>query len=259
MRIKSPEELELERQPEYTDEDLAKLVSFVKRMTTLYDLRETDWNEECEEVIRQFFLIRKQPILTIYFDSDILNCMLGFPDTPIVDLTYFLRDPMEIFEVDTFHDKVTFGTMDGNVENSILRVLENVYAQVFFNIKTWPDSVKADFCTNLHMFLAKLTDLHHKMFGLTVIYVPKEGLGMTAEVASKDKELVKRLEGIVVYWTRQIRIGLQDQDQNSPSELLCPNDEYEFWKYRCKKICFFYPADSCFIFHFNKFKKQMQK
>lgn len=83
------------------------------------------------------------------------------------------------------------------------------------------------------MFLAKLTDLHHKMFGLTVIYIPKEGIGMTPEAASKDKDLVKRLEGIVVYWTRQIRIGLQDQDQNAPQELLCPNDEYEFWKYRC--------------------------
>lgn len=84
------------------------------------------------------------------------------------------------------------------------------------------------------MFLAKLTDLHHKMLGLTVIYIPKEGLDLPVEVASKDKELVKRLEGIVVYWTRQIRVVLQDQDQNTPDDLLCPVDEYEFWIYRCK-------------------------
>lgn len=88
------------------------------------------------------------------------------------------------------------------------------------------------------MFLAKLTDLHHKILGLTVIYVPKEASKLSPEVASKDKDLVKRLEGIVVYWTRQIRLGLQDQDQNTPHELLCPNDEYEFWKYRCKKLWF---------------------
>lgn len=205
-------------------------------MVTIYDLRESDWNETHDEVIREFFYATKETVLTVYFEINDLQCLLGFPECHITDLTYFLRDPGEVFEVDTFHDKVTFGTIDGNVERSMLKVLENVYAQVFFKIKTWPDSVKADFCTNLHMFLAKLTDLHHKMYGLTVIYVPKEGLGMSAEAASKDKDLVKRLEGIVVYWTRQIRIGLQDQDQNSPHELLCPNDEYEFWKYRCKSL-----------------------
>lgn len=86
------------------------------------------------------------------------------------------------------------------------------------------------------MFLAKLVDLHYRLLGLTVIYVPQEGQKLSAEVASKDKELVKRLEGIVVYWTRQIRVGLQDQDQTSPQELLCPNDEFEFWKYRCIMI-----------------------
>ncbi|KAI4471763.1 dynein heavy chain [Holotrichia oblita] len=86
------------------------------------------------------------------------------------------------------------------------------------------------------MFLAKLTDLHHKMLGLTVIYIPKEGLNLSVEFASKDKELVKRLEGIVVYWTRQIRVVLQDQDQNTPDDLLCPVDEYEFWVYRYENL-----------------------
>lgn len=96
--------------------------------------------------------------------------------------------------------------------------------------------VKSDFCSQLHMFLAKLTDLHYKMLGLTVIYVPKEGFDLSLDVASKNKDLVKRLEGVVVYWTRQIRVVLQDQDQNTPQDLLQPIDEYEFWIYRCKFI-----------------------
>lgn len=76
--------------------------------------------------------------------------------------------------------------------------------------------------------------MHYKMLGLTVLYIPREGQHLPVAVASKDKELVKRLEGVVVYWTRQIRVVLQDQDQNSPDDLLCPIDEYEFWIYRCK-------------------------
>ncbi|XP_043512192.1 dynein axonemal heavy chain 2 [Frieseomelitta varia] len=69
------------------------------------------------------------------------------------------------------------------------------------------------------------------MQGLTVIYVPREGSDLTEE-DSLDKELVKRLESVVAYWTTQIRITLSDQDQATPNELLCLKDEYEFWIYR---------------------------
>ncbi|KAJ8670786.1 hypothetical protein QAD02_002045, partial [Eretmocerus hayati] len=70
------------------------------------------------------------------------------------------------------------------------------------------------------------------MLGLTVIYQPREGSELTVEQASSDKELVKRLEGIVVHWTRQIRIALGDQDQSTAGELLSFKDEYDFWLYR---------------------------
>lgn len=84
------------------------------------------------------------------------------------------------------------------------------------------------------MFLSKLTDVHSKLFGLTVLYIPKEAMYISVDEARQDKELIKRLEAIVVYWTKQIRVGLQDQDQSTPDDLLCPIDEYDFWVYRCK-------------------------
>lgn len=248
----TPEETNAIFVPEYTDEELSRLINFIKRMVTLYDLRESDWTEQHEQVIVEYIIDITQPILSAYFEEDNLKVLLGFPTSPYIDLCYFLRDPMDVFNLETFHDKIIFGTVNDNIEGSILSVIEDVFAPYFFNIKTWPDStyikiclqvcnsiifhsgIKADFCTNMHLFLAKLTDLHHKMYGLTVIYIPKEGLQLTAEAASKDKDLVKRLESIIVYWTRQVRVGLQDTDQNTPTDLLCPNDEYEFWKYRCK-------------------------
>lgn len=91
--------------------------------------------------------------------------------------------------------------------------------------------MKADFYANMYAFLSNLTDLTYKMQGLTVIYVPREGSDLTEE-DSLDKELVKRLESVVAYWTTQIRITLSDQDQTTPNELLCLKDEYEFWIYR---------------------------
>ncbi|KYM82700.1 Dynein heavy chain 2, axonemal [Atta colombica] len=70
------------------------------------------------------------------------------------------------------------------------------------------------------------------MLGLTMIYVPLESRELTAEEGSADKELVKRLEGVVAYWNTQIKIALFDQEQASPHELLCLDDEYDFWTYR---------------------------
>lgn len=67
-----------------------------------------------------------------------------------------------------------------------------------------------------------------------MLYIPREILKIPLFEACKDKELVKRLEGTVVYWTKQVRVGLQDQDQSSSEDLLCIKDEFEFWKSRCK-------------------------
>ncbi|KAG7190743.1 hypothetical protein KM043_006815 [Ampulex compressa] len=75
------------------------------------------------------------------------------------------------------------------------------------------------------------------MLGLTVIYVPLEGSGLTVDEAAADKELVKRLEGVVAHWTTQIRIALSDQEQATPHELLCIEDERDFWTYRYDNLC----------------------
>lgn len=72
------------------------------------------------------------------------------------------------------------------------------------------------------------------MLGLTVIYVPLESREFSGEEGYADKELVKRLEGVVAHWNTQIKIALSDQEQATPRELLCLDDEYDFWTYRCK-------------------------
>ncbi|KAL6445588.1 hypothetical protein ACFW04_000847 [Cataglyphis niger] len=75
------------------------------------------------------------------------------------------------------------------------------------------------------------------MLGLTVIYVPLESIEFTLEEGVADKELVKRLESVMAYWTTQIKIALSDQIQTTPHELLCLDDEYDFWSYRYDNLC----------------------
>lgn len=113
-------------------------------MTTLYDLREEDWREENYDVIREFLLNPKHPLLIVFFDDDVLCCLLDIPETAFVDMTYFLREsPDYIFDVETFHDNITFGTIHEDIEGSLLRIILYIYAPYFLQIESWPDSILA--------------------------------------------------------------------------------------------------------------------
>jgi len=46
----------------------------------------------------------------------------------------------------------------GNNVESLMRVMNNIYAPIFFENTSWPDSIKNDFSAQLHKFLATLTD-----------------------------------------------------------------------------------------------------
>ncbi|XP_053613118.1 dynein axonemal heavy chain 2 isoform X1 [Plodia interpunctella] len=225
------------KKPVYAPEDLQFLIKSIIDMTTLYDLREEDWTQEAKQAIEDWILEPRALVLSIYFLSEKLRAISGIPIYPVYDLTYFLRAPDYVFKVDTFHDDIVFGTFVDSVESNMIEVLENMYAPYFFAITTWPDSVKSEFCCSIHTFLAKLTDMYYKMLGLTVLYIPREGQHLSFEKASADRELVKRLEGVVVYWTHQIKSCLEDQAfVSSQNELLCPSDEYDFWIYRHENL-----------------------
>ncbi|KAH9639974.1 hypothetical protein HF086_008069, partial [Spodoptera exigua] len=233
-------ERELEQtpvKPIYEPEELKKLVDYVVRMTTIFDLRPEDWTEETRDQIESWFLEPKNLILCIYFKGDKLKASHDIPLTPVYDLTYFIRPPDFVFKAETFHDDIVFGTFRDSIESNVINMMEYVYAPYFFAITTWPDSVKSEFCTHIHTFLAKLTDMYYKMLGLTVLYIPREGQNLSFEKASADRELVKRLEGVVVYWTHQIKSCLEDTAfVASQKELLCPSDEYDFWIYRHENL-----------------------
>ena len=63
----------------------------IKRCTTLYDLLEEDWTDEVCSVIRDFFEIPGTEVLSIYFNEVKLEATLTIPQSPIQDLTYFIK------------------------------------------------------------------------------------------------------------------------------------------------------------------------
>ena len=135
-------------------------------------------------------------LLVAYIDS--INGLVVDSTIPAVlvdEITFFIkRDSMQEVTAENFLKTVQYGTVTGGHIRSLLRLMTGIYAPIFFGNTSWPDSIKNDFSAQLHKFLASLTDTRWKLEGKTVLYIPNEGLNMAAEVASKNKELVQRLE-----------------------------------------------------------------
>lgn len=68
----------------------------------------------------------------------------------------------------------------------------------------WPDNVKKEFVSNLHGFMAVITEASAVAKGMQNLYIPNEDLS-DIDTAIKDKDLIQRLESIVIFWTRQIK------------------------------------------------------
>lgn len=223
--------------PTYSVKELDELVTVLKRMVFLDGIKEDDWNDDCDEVIQTWFLDTNHPILIVFYSpKQRLTASLTYPIEPVLEIVYFLREPDHIFSLDNFHDDVSFGKIDEDVDGTFLLLMEKLYTPIFFHKTDWSDTNRAQFLASIHSFLSHMTSLHYKLSGLTYLYVPSEGLIDNAEEAAEDKELIQRLEMIAEHWITQLRICMSDCEQMVPYELLRPIDEYEFWIYRCKRL-----------------------
>ena len=112
----------------------------------------------------------------------------GIPAYNVDQLTYFIKlDDAKEITSDNFLKLVQYGCVKGNHIEGLLRTMMGIYAPIFFENTSWPDSIKNDFSAQLHKFLANLTDTRWKLEGKTVLYIPSEGLKMVLEEAAKNK------------------------------------------------------------------------
>ena len=52
--------------------------------------------------------------------------------------------------------------------------------------------------------MSNLTDTRWKLDGMTVLYIPDEGLYKSAEDAANDKEFISRMEGLCILIMKQV-------------------------------------------------------
>ncbi|CAL8376594.1 unnamed protein product [Boreogadus saida] len=74
------------------------------------------------------------------------------------------------------------------------------------------------------------------MAGNTVLYIPMEALQRSPGEASKDKELIQRLEIVLIHWTRQFNEVLGAQHLVEMGDSAGPLEEITFWSSRCADL-----------------------
>ncbi|XP_036148975.1 dynein-1-beta heavy chain, flagellar inner arm I1 complex isoform X2 [Monomorium pharaonis] len=207
--------------PIFDEQDLDKLVQYVKDLTILSSIEDSDWKEnECLTTIREYFENPASTLLCVYFQIDTLKARLSILDDNQSDFVYFLRIPWHVFTVDNFHATVIFGNITHNAVMCVLKVMENMYVTIARNSGEWPEIIRNNLFFNLYNFLLRLTEWIYKPMELTKLYVPRENLAdivispnlseingphVFKELQKLEKASIDRFEKIVHYWIKQIR------------------------------------------------------
>ncbi|XP_063098618.1 dynein axonemal heavy chain 2 isoform X3 [Cavia porcellus] len=230
--VEEPEVLE-----EEVEEPEVDVKSLFLARAVLTGLADAVWTEEHDAVLSRFVQDPLESILTIFIDPCFgLKLELGMPIQTQNQLVYFIRQAPVTITAENFEATVQFGTVRGAYIPALLRLLSGVYAPQIFTNTTWPESIRNHFTSQLHKFLACLTDTRYKLEGHTVLYIPAETENMRPEVVVKDKELVQRLETSMIHWTRQIKEVLSAQETVETGENSGPLEEIEFWLNRCTDL-----------------------
>ncbi|KAI4898373.1 hypothetical protein NFI96_012388, partial [Prochilodus magdalenae] len=208
-----------------------------KKRVALTGLSVASWSEENNRTLDKFIADGTIRILIIYLDPFAgLRVQNAMPSQVVEQLAYFIREEESVIMEESFESCVQFGTVRGGGMESLLRLMSGIHAPQVTLSTAWPESIKNNYSAHMHRFLTSLTDTRFKLVGNTVLYIPMEALQHSPEVAARDKELVQRLEMVMIHWTRQIKEVLNAQETVETGDSSGPLEEIAFWRSRCADL-----------------------
>ena len=116
-------------------------VPLIKERVTLSRLNQEMWTPEHDDIIANFVKDTSLRLLVAYVDKLLgLQVSTSTPPHPVEEMTYIIRRENAEVTPETL-EKLQIGTVRHNHVESLLRVMSNVYAPLFFGNRTWPDSI----------------------------------------------------------------------------------------------------------------------
>eukprot|EP00842_Homolaphlyctis_polyrhiza_P004409 jgi/Hompol1/496/HPOL_003922-RA len=224
--------------------NIDSLVRRLKALVSLASFDDSMWAPEHDALLHDFFTSERMAKLVIFVDESVkppvLQVQTALPTAlpKIKEIMYFICDacsPDDPITELNFEHRVQCGNVSKNTMESLLRVMQGVYVPMFLDNKRWPDTVRKEFNNQLHKFMAFLTDTTFQIKGHTVLYVPDEDLS-DPEGMAKVKDVVQRLESLLIHWTRQIKDVVNNQHTSETTENSGPLEEIQFWSSRCDDL-----------------------
>ncbi|KAI8904300.1 dynein heavy chain and region D6 of dynein motor-domain-containing protein [Gorgonomyces haynaldii] len=219
--------------------DVEALVKRIVQVITLPGFESSMVTDEQRVFLKDFVSASTSRKLIVYIDDTNQNLVIqtALPTQVHTHMMYFIREVLDDQPLteDNFEHKIQYGNLSPNVVESLLRLMHQVYVPIFLDNNKWPDSIRKEFNNNLHKFMAFLTDTTYQLKGHTVLYVPDDYHITVAENAH-SKDVVQRLESLLVHWTRQIKDVVNAQHISESSDTSGPLEEIQFWRSRCDDL-----------------------
>ena len=115
----------------------------VRERIVCVGLKDDDWTDVHEETLNTFLADRNLRLLVAFNDARRGFCLeYKTPTFPLDQLSYFIKNPgAKEITAETFLKSVQYGTVRGAYIESLLRNMLSIYAPVFFENTSWPDSI----------------------------------------------------------------------------------------------------------------------
>ena len=262
-RLKKEEEerlrLEEEKKRQQEEEEDKRVLYLVQQLIDCSFIKDKDDDRLSEEIVNKLFdfldkpnlvqlylkykddteteLICRENILELYDPTVNKNAIDGnlnpggsnFISRSDYEFCFFLKKKPCRISKKHMHEQIVFDKVDGNIDKYLLDKMKESLSERIFNLN-WPEGIKNDLISNMHKFLIILNQSYFQELNKVVLYIPRENV--SGSEASKDKELVARLESIMIEWTNQIRDFLSNQDNASNREDFDINEEIAYLESR---------------------------
>jgi len=212
-----------------SDEIVNKLFDFLDKpnLVQLY-LKYKD-DSESEIICRENILELYDPTINAAQDGNINPGSSTFVSRSDYEFCFFLKKKPGRISKKKMQEQIVFDKVDGSIDKYLLDKMKENLSERIFNLN-WPEGIKNDLISNMHKFLIILNQSYFQELNKVVLYIPRENV--SGSEASKDKELVARLESIMIEWTNQIRDFLSNQDNASNREDFDINEEIAYLESR---------------------------
>ncbi|KAG2392323.1 hypothetical protein C9374_012575 [Naegleria lovaniensis] len=199
------------------------------------------WTSDNQKTASDFLLHEENQILFAFVNNNQYITTMNYEQAKKGSwelLLFFLKDSSEGEKItlDNISSVMSFGILTQELLGDFLSLMKNYFSPDLIECKTnWPESLQKDFLSQLHKFMAYLTETYHRSKGSTVLYVPIEEIDI--ENAKNQKDLVQRLEAALMHWTTQIKEVVSEKDSyGEHGDNARPLSEIEYWRSRADDL-----------------------